>query len=1236
MPNNFKINQYWIIALCILLGSLSSFAQELTDQEIRFDAVRETLSLQKRGIIDPEDLNQEISRMREIYKTQYLEMKQGQEEILQRIRSRQLLKSTEAIVDVSQGEKDALKAFYDSTNGTNWKNKTGWDFSTPVTSWNNTAKTGWYGITVVNGQVASLDLNTNNLTGFIPVEIGQLKYLKSLSLYSNNFVNTAIPEEIGNLTLLENLTMSSSKFNGNIPRGLYNLKLLKYLWIDDNQLTGELSPEIGNLKNLLRIYLKLNQLKGNIPSEIGQLSKLDIMEFTDNQFSGSLPPEIGQLSALTYMNFRNNQLTGSIPKELGQLKNLTSLYLTNNKLMGTIPPEIGLMAKVKWISLDYNLLSGNIPAEIGKMSLNYLYLNNNMLEGTIPYIAASYGLDVRFNKFRFIDFSSQFLLYKTKLSTKFTFSAQNKTDIAKTISFSVGASVSLTMFEDGRFSPEDTYQWYKNDVIINGATNRVYTITDLKETDIGTYTCKSYHTINPDMSLLVLEREPVILSVFSCVPLEGTIKSIFEKFDTNKESTFVFESTSPNLKYIWSVARASGEDMKNLGSNTKSMFSYKFVENGEYVVTLIVTDASGCSNTFTKNITVISRFCAKEAINFKFESSAAGLNYVWSAINADNVVVNTATNKTGLYTFIPDLAGEYLIKLTTDGTQNYETLFSKKINIEDCTQVSCTKTNLDSPKIESLFKALVSKLASLPLNTISNGYTCPELTALKPYIIDDNPAIYNFEKNDYWMSFSFTDHDEFDVQVSSQALAISKLNFDDYQSPVLLTKLYGDHYRAFVSRVRFCSYCASHVALVVDESGSIAMEEANKIKKQLKAFVLQQAETNDRIGSNVYVSLTGMSDSDENTRTDFIPPTKLSNTPASLNQFNTWIDNLGNRNGKTTGVSASSDYWRSGLEGALGYTMKPSMVIMITDGCQTADVSGLKATLKKFNNAPGSNPELPHLYVVGIEKGFYVDENFYVNQSSNQDQNSNQNLVNTVTTHLDKSLKYLFDFPETQFPKSDINQFNVGTYFGHTNFNLLASDQTYFSDKLINANIICGTPSIKDFCNDCLSFKPQPNNEYVLSAWVKEELFTQVKTYKNPTIKIIFYNSMEALDIRAHIIDSLSIKASGDIIDGWQRMVKKIKIPAKTITVGIQLENESPSIPVYFDDIRIYPLQGSVKSFVYDPETFKLMSELDENNYATFYEYDNEGGLVRVKKETEKGIKTIQETRSGSVINTKD
>jgi hypothetical protein len=53
-------------------------------------------------------------------------------------------------------------------------------------------------------------------------------------------------------------------------------------------------------------------------------------------------------------------------------------------------------------------------------------------------------------------------------------------------------------------------------------------------------------------------------------------------------------------------------------------------------------------------------------------------------------------------------------------------------------------------------------------------------------------------------------------------------------------------------------------------------------------------------------------------------------------------------------------------------------------------------------------------------------------------------------------------------------------------------------------------------------------------------------------------------------------------------------------------------------------------TYVYDPVSLRLVAELDERNYAKFYEYDEDGKLIRVKKETEKGIMTIQETRENN------
>lgn len=167
--------------------------------------------------------------------------------------------------------------------------------------------------------------------------------------------------------------------------------------------------------------------------------------------------------------------------------------------------------------------------------------------------------------------------------------------------------------------------------------------------------------------------------------------------------------------------------------------------------------------------------------------------------------------------------------------------------------------------------------------------------------------------------------------------------------------------------------------------------------------------------------------------------------------------------------------------------------------------------------------------------------------------------------------------------------------------------------------------SSNDACDDCYSFKPKPDTQYVISAWVKEETPNQVKTYENTSIKIKYLNSEEVT------ISEQLFWPKGRIIEGWQRIYKEFIIPENTVTVELVLQNRN-TIPTYFDDIRIHPFNGNMKSFVYDPITQRLMAELDENNYSTFYEYDNEGGLIRVKKETQKGVYTIQETRSKSSI----
>jgi hypothetical protein len=68
----------------------------------------------------------------------------------------------------------------------------------------------------------------------------------------------------------------------------------------------------------------------------------------------------------------------------------------------------------------------------------------------------------------------------------------------------------------------------------------------------------------------------------------------------------------------------------------------------------------------------------------------------------------------------------------------------------------------------------------------------------------------------------------------------------------------------------------------------------------------------------------------------------------------------------------------------------------------------------------------------------------------------------------------------------------------------------------------------------------------------------------------------------------------------------------------------------YIDDIRIIPFQSVATTYVYDPVTLWLKAELDNNHYATFYNYDGEGNMTQVKKETVKGIVTIKANRTNT------
>lgn len=189
----------------------------------------------------------------------------------------------------------------------------------------------------------------------------------------------------------------------------------------------------------------------------------------------------------------------------------------------------------------------------------------------------------------------------------------------------------------------------------------------------------------------------------------------------------------------------------------------------------------------------------------------------------------------------------------------------------------------------------------------------------------------------------------------------------------------------------------------------------------------------------------------------------------------------------------------------------------------------------------------------------------------------------------------------------------------------------YYKDPFSSAPVCSTTtgvmaPSscltIPVICANCIgSFKPMEGKTYVVSAWVKEEGadLSTTTTYVNPYIEISFNSGTTVLS---------PVYASGLIIDGWQRVYYEFTIPSGATEISIALKTMNGTAS--FDDIRVHPVNAGFTSYVYDPISLKLVAVLDNNNYAAIYEYDQEGNLIRTKKETSRGIVTISENRGNN------
>ncbi len=451
---------------------------------------------------------------------------------------------------VSQEEFDALVDLYNATDGDNWTDNSNWDINaTPddVTS-------DWYGLSVhSDGYITSVNLMNNNLTGTIPESITDLYHLSALDLYNNNL-------------------------SGPLPENIFVFsRYLQRIYLQNNQLSGSIPTRIYNVSQFRLLSLGSNNLTGTIPKELGVLRYITNIDLYDNNLSGEIPPELGNISTLTCLKLYGNQLTGSIPSELGALSNLYMLYLHDNQLSGYIPSEFQALTALTYFRIYGNQLTG-IP-NLTALPLTLFWIENN--------------------EFTFADLETNI----SKLSGVHI-SPQAKVGEEEYSYIEIGANKTLSVSVDGS---HNTYQWYKDDVAISGATSSSYSISNFQLADEGVYHCKIKNTV---VTALTIESNYVGLS-------NTTTPIIVEQPETisgicpDETATFSIEQRY-GVSYQWQKKSPTGSwvnistETDWTGATTNSISSVKadiqYLDGYSY--RCVVTNPNGSATSIAVEINI--------------------------------------------------------------------------------------------------------------------------------------------------------------------------------------------------------------------------------------------------------------------------------------------------------------------------------------------------------------------------------------------------------------------------------------------------------------------------------------------------------------------------------------------------------------------------------------------------------------------------------------------------------
>jgi hypothetical protein len=325
-------------------------------------------------------------------------------------------------------------------------------------------------------------------------------------------------------------------------------------------------------------------------------------------------------------------------------------------------------------------------------------------------------------------------------------------------------------------------------------------------------------------------------------------------------------------------------------------------------------------------------------------------------------------------------------------------------------------------------------------------------------------------------------------------------------------------------------------------------------------------------------------------------------------------------------IGSSSGWFQVNQSGHPNYTSTTNFYYWRKSGTVTAydpygapleskDQINVKAAVlygynNMFNLAPVAQAMNARQQDIGFD-GFedYSYYNYLINESSG----GTHPTAGIITTNSH------FDFKETDQAVEDASIDNTVRHSGLSSLKIVNSASVSNSYDVAPSN--CTTepadrilPNLGFIAEECYCVPPfAPDTvKYVIGGWIKAS---------SPTVS----DGQIVVSITGSTPQTLTFTPSGNMLDGWRRVEGVFTILPGSTGISVKLEHINGAA-AYFDDIRIHPFTAGMTTTVYDPKTMLPMASHDGYNFTTFYNYDENLNLVRMRVETIEGIKTVSES----------